>query len=275
MNQFAKRANDSERLRYNVFMKWAERFVDREIDDAWRAFRGLVTHVVEATLEADGRGEWLFFPQTSMPAPPTILFVDDASDIDRAVATLITELRDELHVLHPAFVDWTADGASQPPLPLGRDLPREPLPGVRSEVWSGLTHDWLVEHVDELLAERLGHPPIKKPSGSIALRSGRSGSVCMVRVDKMRVDVWTGLADDVTSSASIQGAEALIPQLRDEHPAFTFEVGNGVLLASTFVDGVTFVPDQLTRAIVNTFALASDHAGLGDYLQELGSAAPS
>jgi hypothetical protein len=253
-------------------MRWAERFVDREIDDAWRAFRRLVTHVVEAALEADGKGEWLFFPQTSMPAPPAILFVDDPSDIDRAVVTLVAELRDELHVLHPAFIDWTADGTSQPPLPLGRGLPAEPLPGVRSEVWSGLTHEWLVEHVDELLAERLGHPPIKKPSGSIALRSGRSGSVCLVRVNKMRVDVWTGLAADITATASIQGAQALIPRLRDEYPTFTFEVGDGVLLASTFVDGVTFVPDQLTRAITSTFALASDHDGLGDYLRELADA---
>ena len=264
-----KPSNDSGRVRYNICMKWAERFVDREIDDAWRTFRGLVTHVVEAGLEADGRGEWRFVPQTAAPAREAILSVDDWADIDRAVAAVITELRDELHVLHPSFVDWTADGVEQPPLPPGRGLPREPLSGVRSEVWSGLTHEWLVEHVDDLLAERLGHPPVKKPSGSVALRSGRTGRTCMVRVDKMRVDVWTGLADNLTESISIEGALALIPALRDEHPTFTFELGGGVLLASTFVDGVTFVPDQLTRAINATFALASDHDELGEYLREL------
>lgn len=250
-------------------MKWAERFVDREIDDAWRAFRRLVTHVVEAGLESDGRGEWLFFPQTTMPAPAAILYVDDWADIDRAVARVITELRDEMHVFHPSFVDWTAQGVAQPPLPLGRALPPEPLPGVRSEVWSGLTQEWLVEHVDDVLAERLGHAPVKKPSGSIPLRSGRTGRVCMVRVNSMRVDIWTGLADNLTSPASIAGAEELIPRLRDEHPTYTFEVGNDVLLASTFVDGVTFVPDQLTRAINATFSLASDHKELGTYLREL------
>ena len=51
--------------------------------------------------------------------------------------------------------------------------------------------------------------------------------------------------------------------------SFTFEIGNGVLLASTFVDGVTFVPDQLSRAITSTFALASDHEALGEYLRGL------
>ncbi|MFL6089376.1 MAG: T3SS (YopN, CesT) and YbjN peptide-binding chaperone 1 [Aeromicrobium sp.] len=253
-------------------MKWAERFVDREIDDAWRAFRRLVTHVVEAALEADGRGEWVFTPQTAAASQPVTLSVDDWSDIDRAVADVIAELRDELHVVHPSFVDWTAEGVEQPPLPVGRALPPEPLQGVRSDVWTGLTHEWLVEHVDDLLAERLGHPPIKKPSGSIALRSGRTGRVCMVRVEKMRVDLWTGLADGIIDPASIDGAAALIPDLRIEYPTFTFEVGNAVLLASTFVDGVTFVPDQLTRAINNTFALASDHEKLGDYLRSLVSA---
>ena len=153
-------------------MRWAERFVDREIDDAWRAFRGLVTHVVEAALEADGRGEWVFVPQTAAPSRTAILSVDDWADIDRAVAGVIAELRNELHVLHPSFLDWTAEGVVQPPLPPGRALPSEPLPGVRADVWSGLTHEWLVEHVDELLTERLGHPPVKNPSGSIALRSG-------------------------------------------------------------------------------------------------------
>ena len=39
--------------------------------------------------------------------------------------------------------------------------------------------------------------------------------------------------------------------------------------ASTFVDGVTFVPDQLTRTINSTSAPASDHDSLGDYLREL------
>ncbi|HUQ00005.1 MAG TPA: hypothetical protein VM093_06030 [Aeromicrobium sp.] len=250
-------------------MKWAERFVDREIEDAWRAFRRLVTNVVEAALEIDGRGEWLFFPQSAMPAPAVILYVDDWADIDRAVARVIAELRDELHVFHPSFVDWKAKGIDQPPLPLGRALQPEPLPGVRSEVWSGLTHDWLVEHVDDVLGERLGHAPFKKPSGSIALRSGRTGRVCMVRVANMHIDIWTGLADEITDPVAIEGAEALIPQLRGEHPTFAFEVGNGVLLASTFVDGVTFVPDQLTRAINSTFALASDHETLGDYLRQL------
>ena len=91
----------------------------------------------------------------------------------------------------------------------------------------------------------------------------------MVRVDKMRVDVWTGLADNLTESISIEGALALIPALRDEHPWFTFELGSGVLLASTFVDGVTFVPDQLTRAINSTWSLANDHENLGEYLREL------
>lgn len=252
-------------------MKWAERFVDREIDDAWRAFRRLVTHVVEAALEVEGKGEWTFTPQTLTPSRTASLRVDDWSDIDRAVARVVTELRDELHVLHPSFVDWTADGVEQPPLPPGRPLPPETLPGVRSDVWSGLTHEWLVEHVDDLLTERLGHPPIKKPSGSIALRSGRTGRVCMVRVDKLRVDVWTGLAVDVTDPASIAGAEALIRELRDEHPTYAFDVEGGVLLASTFVDGVTFVPDQLTRAINCTFALASDHDELADYLRQLAS----
>lgn len=257
-------------------MKWAERFVDREIDDAWRAFRRLVTHVVEAGLESDGQGEWRFVPQATAPAREAVLSVDNWADIDRAVAAVITELRYELHVLHPSFVDWTADGVEQPPLPPGRGLPREPLAGVRSEVWSGLTHEWLVEHVDDLLAERLGHPPIKKPSGTVALRSGRTGRACMVRVDKMRVDVWTGLADDLNEPASIEGALALIPALREEHPTFTFEVGCGILLASTFVDGVTFVPDQLTRAINSAWALASDHEELGAYLRDLaGTDAPS
>ena len=41
------------------------------------------------------------------------------------------------------------------------------------------------------------------------------------------------------------------------------------MLASTFVDGVTYVPDQLTRAINSTFALASDHHELEDYLRDL------
>ncbi len=263
-------------LRYNVCMRWAERFVDREIDDAWRAFRRLVTHVVEAALEAHGKGEWVFVPQETGPARSAVLSVDDWSDIDRAVAGVITELRDELHVLHPSFLDWTAEGTSQPPLPPGRALPPEQLRGVRAEVWSGLTHEWLVEHVDDLLAERLGHRPVKKPSGSVALRSGRTGCICIVRVNGMRVDVWTGLAADLTAPASIEGAQALIPQLRDEHPTYTFEVGNGVLLASTFVDGITFVPDQLTRAINSTFALASDHESLGEYLRELaGSEQPA
>ena len=253
-------------------MKWAERFVDREIEDAWRAFRRLVTHVVEAVLEVDGHGEWVFVPQTATPSQTAILYVDDWADIDRAVAAVITELREELHVLHPSFVDWTAEGVDQPPLPPGRGLPREPMRGVRSDVWSGLTHEWLVEHVDDLIAERLGHRPIKRPSGSIALRSGRTGRACMVRVAKMRIDIWTGLADQLTDPASIEGAEVLIPALRDEYPAYTFELGGGVLLASTFVDGVTFVPDQLTRAINCTWSLANDHEELGSYLRDLAKA---
>ena len=253
-------------------MKWAERFVDREIDDAWRAFRRLVTHVVEAALESDGRGEWRFVPQTTTPTRTAVLSVDDWADIDRAVVAVITELRDELHVLHPSFIDWTADGLEQPPLPPGRELPRESLPGVRSDVWSGLTHESLVERVDDLLAERLGHRPIKKPSGTVALRSSRTGRACMVRVDKMRVDIWTGLADELTDPASIEGALMLIPALRDEHPTFTFEIGCGALVASTFVDGVTFVPDQLTRAINATWALASDHDELDAYLRDLADA---
>jgi hypothetical protein len=256
-------------------MRWAERFVDREIDDAWRAFRRLVTHVVEAALETHGEGEWVFVPQTAAPTRSATLSVTDWSDIDRAVASVIAELRDELHVLHPSFIDWTADGTSQPPLPPGRVLPPEPPRGVRADIWSGLTHEWLVEHVDDLLAERLGHRPVKKPSGSVALRSGRTGRVCMVRVNAMRIDIWTGLAADITAPASVEGAEALIPQLREAYPTFTFEVGEGVFLASTFVDGVTFVPDQLTRAINSTWSLASDHLGLGDYLRDLAASEES
>lgn len=271
---------------------WEELYVDREIDDAWRNFRRQVTAALEEPDEAD----WMFIPESvaadrryarlirddvwfmvSGPATDPVEFGRD--DIDRAVAHLVGILRGEFDVMHPSFLLWVAglDTDEEHRLDAGwrsAHVPApEPLTGVRSEVWSSLDPRMLIENVDAALSDLLDHTPHKADDGEIFVE-GRRGGMCAISVRNFDIEVWTALAMGVDEEASRAGALEMLPKLTEEHPRYRFVLTEGMLIASTVVDGVTFVPDQLRRTMEATLQLHRDHDGLTDFLIELAHRQP-
>lgn len=269
---------------------WEELYVDREIDDAWRSFRQQVT----AALEEPDDVDWLFEVEGVDPddASQASLIRDDVwftvsrmtgdvvefvpGDIDRAVAHLLAVLRDEWKVVHPSFVRWMADPSSDEPrrIALTSRVPApEQLTGVRSEVWSSLDPRLLVENVDTFLSELFGHGPHKCDDGQVGIE-GRRGGLCTIRVHDFDIEVWTAIAAGLEEDASLNGAMDMMPRLLQENPRYRFFLTDGMFVAATVVDGVSFVPDQLRRAIDATLALNVDYDGLSDFLIELAHPQP-
>ena len=276
---------------------WEEVYVDREIDEAWRSFRRQVT----AALEDDESAEidWLFVAETATVddevAFGACLSRDDVwftvgriwtfptpefsrREIDRAVARLIDVLRNDCGVLHPSFLQWEADSGTDAERLLDLDLTSrapapEPSVGVRSEVWSSLDPQMLVENVDVVLGDLFGHPPYKADDGEIFVQ-GQRGGLCMIGVRNFDIEVWTTIALGVEDEASRAGALEMLPKLTTDHPRYRFVLTDGMLVASTVVDGVTFVPDQLRRAMEATLQLHRDYDGLSDFLIELAHPQP-
>ncbi|MFT4263708.1 MAG: hypothetical protein QM572_10030 [Nocardioides sp.] len=229
---------------------WSERYVDGQVDEAWRHLRLSLAERFVASREA-GIADVVDFVHGDADALTVRLDGDRIvvaagewsrtfGNVDEAAYRIVTILREQWQVIHPAFVSSNAIAPAR-----ADDAPRTVAraPGHGTPASTEQLRTWVVETFDAGREE-----PIRVgPDGSIRWRSAAGGRVRVVVRNRWRIDLVAQLGKDVSRAR----AHAFIDDASARAVGLKFFLRERRLLMSMTVLADPFCPEQLTNALAS------------------------
>jgi len=178
-------------------------------------------------------------------------------EADQVAAESVAQLRDDLGVVHPAFL--TVTGASYPGQD-GRPLGQVGATEVSQEKPAAqLTEPVDASHLLDLafaaITHGLGREPMRDIDGDLVVESGTTRVYVRVLHQAPVIQLFSRLVHHVTHP---QSADAIVAGLNNDYPFVKFLFADNAVLASVHVPAIPFVPAQLRHMLAVFSGLADE-----------------
>ncbi len=178
-------------------------------------------------------------------------------DADQVAAESVAQLRDDLGVVHPAFL--TVTGASYPEQdgdPVGEngatDVSQE-KPAAQLTEPVDASH--LLDLAFAAITHGLGREPMRDIDGDLVVESGTTRVYIRVLERSPVIQLFSRLVHDVTHP---QSGDAIVAGLNNDYPFVKFLFADDAVLASVHVPAIPFVPAQLRHMLAVFCELADE-----------------
>lgn len=237
---------------------WEEKYVDRQIDEAWLQLRIQLADLLVAAM-AQRETEPVEFAAPNGEKVVVSLngdevVVDDGvrprrfANVDEAAFEVFEILHDQWQVVHPVFV--ASDFCEPAPVTETPPVAALVVPVLGNAESRGQLQAW----VEATFQEELSEPLKVAPNQDIHWR-GRGGvqAIVSVRSDR-QIQIWTQLARDVSFSRT----NRVMGELSRKYGGVKFFLLQDRLIMSQAIDARPFVADHAKAALGRQLALADE-----------------
>lgn len=235
---------------------WAEQYVDKQVEDAWRALRrdladrfavGVETGEMDDTDIATPDGRML---SIQVDEDVVVLMADDhfqvTANVEEAAYDVCRLLQHDWQVIHPMFLDSAViDVPEVDDNPIGIRVPTLGFAETQDEL-----HGWVVASFNDGRDE----PIVVAPNGDIVWASDQQRAVSVSVRTNCWIEVWAVIATDV----SLTRARRVVEKLSRKHPVVKFAIQHHRIIASRVLDTGPFVPQHLFDAVTMQLDLVDE-----------------
>lgn len=244
---------------------WAEQYVDKQVEDAWRALRrdladrfavGVETGGMDDTDIATPDGRML---SIQVDEDVVVLMADDhfqvTANVEEAAYDVCRLLRHDWQVIHPMFLDSAAiDVPVVDDNPIGIRVPTLGFAETQDEL-----HGWVVASFNDGRDE----PIVVGPNGDIVWASEQLGVVTVSVRTNCWIEVWAVIAKDV----SFPKGRRAVEKLSRKHPIVKFVLQQDQIIACRVLDAGPFVPQHLFDALTLQLEIVDQLGWVADKVQ--------
>lgn len=236
-----------ERGRGITMSDWAEQYVDKQVENAWRVLRrdladrfavGVETGEMDDIDITTPDGRML---SIQVDEDVVVLMADDyfqvTANVDEAAYDACRLLQDDWQVIHPTFLNSEViDVPTIDDNPIEARVPVLGQAETRDEL-----HGWVVASFNDGRDE----PIVVAPNGDIVWGSEQDRAVNVSVRTNCWIEVWTVIAAQV----SFKKAHRVIDRLSRKHQPVKFALHQDRIIASRVLDAGPFVPQHLFDAL--------------------------